>query len=843
MAESEAKICDGGVSKVSGGDTGGIFLPIGGNWERAWGQEVQAVLIFGGLMYCFAGVAFIADVFMAAIEKITSEKVRLKEGDRFRTYYVWNPTVANLTLMALGSSAPEILLSIIELINNGMQSGELGPSTIVGSAAFNLHVIIAVCVVSIPAGELRSIKELPVFAITAAFSIFAYVWLVFILIVVSPHVVEWWEGLLTFLFFPVLVILAYAADKGWLNKCLGRTVGSTDSQTKLVLTPDTTQQEKAEMVAFIRAKYGKDQNVRDYMQELMHYEFDPKPTRAQMRMQATRVMFKGKSLPFAGKGAYQKLATNDESGNSAAQSLLRSAHRPRAAGWRRARKVDCVITRTGDCSRGCKVHVKTVDGTAKAKDDYTAVDMDVLFRWGETKKTVTIDIIEDTEYEETEDFQLHLSIPPASRGRVGLAQDGRGGVPGCDVASIVILDNNHPGVLGFSSSEIKVEESPEPKPVMVEVVRQRGTYGKVTCAYRTEDMTAVHDYDYKAISGVLEFDHGEAVKMLPPLTVYPKLEGRSEKTEQFRLIISDATGKATFDDSTDGTETMSICTITIQGDADTQGWLGGLADMQVLNTDQLALTKRSWMEQFEELKPDGESCMDKVVHFALFPWKLICACVPPPSFCGGWVCFVTALAVIGLLTALIGDLAEMLGCALLPMLPTKSAKAITAVTIVALGTSLPDTFASRASAVQDSTADASIGNVTGSNSVNVFLGLGLPWMVGAFYWKLKGVNLDDPTDPWVMTGTEVGWLDNPDMHIRERYPACFVVPAGSLGSCVMVFSVTAVSTVGILMVRRSRYGGELGGPDGVKWASAAAMVSLWLIYIVFSVFTAISEES
>ena len=29
---------------------------------------------------------------------------------------VWNPTVANLTLMALGSSAPEILLNVIETV-------------------------------------------------------------------------------------------------------------------------------------------------------------------------------------------------------------------------------------------------------------------------------------------------------------------------------------------------------------------------------------------------------------------------------------------------------------------------------------------------------------------------------------------------------------------------------------------------------------------------------------------------------------------------------------------------------------------------------------------------------
>ena len=60
---------------------------------------------------------------------------------------VWNPTVANLTLMALGSSAPEILLAVIEAASNlGGCPGELGASTIVGSAAFNLFVISAVCV-------------------------------------------------------------------------------------------------------------------------------------------------------------------------------------------------------------------------------------------------------------------------------------------------------------------------------------------------------------------------------------------------------------------------------------------------------------------------------------------------------------------------------------------------------------------------------------------------------------------------------------------------------------------------------------------------------------------------
>ena len=74
---------------------------------------------------------------------------------------VWNATVANLTLMALGSSAPEILLSVIEIVSSGFFAGELGPSTIVGSAAFNLLVICAVCIVAIPAGEARPRPRAP----------------------------------------------------------------------------------------------------------------------------------------------------------------------------------------------------------------------------------------------------------------------------------------------------------------------------------------------------------------------------------------------------------------------------------------------------------------------------------------------------------------------------------------------------------------------------------------------------------------------------------------------------------------------------------------------------------
>jgi solute carrier family 8 (sodium/calcium exchanger) len=105
------------------------------------------------------------------------------------------------------------------------------------------------------------------------------------------------------------------------------------------------------------------------------------------------------------------------------------------------------------------------------------------------------------------------------------------------------------------------------------------------------------------------------------------------------------------------------------------------------------------------------------------------AFVPPTAIAGGWLTFFVSLLFIAILTAIVGDVAAIFGC----LVGLKDS--ITAISFVALGTSLPDTFASMIAAKNSKTADDAIGNVTGSNSVNVFLGLGLPWLVAASYWE------------------------------------------------------------------------------------------------------------
>ena len=114
-----------------------------------------------------------------------------------------------------------------------------------------------------------------------------------------------------------------------------------------------------------------------------------------------------------------------------------------------------------------------------------------------------------------------------------------------------------------------------------------------------------------------------------------------------------------------------------------------------------------------------------------------------------------------------------------------------------------DTFASKVAAIGDDTADASVGNVTGSNAVNVFLGIGLAWSFAAFYWTSQG---------------EQG----------------LAVKEGTLTFSVIIFCIEALVAILLLLFRR-RYGGELGGPRGLKIASSLFFVFLWFFYLAMSI--------
>ena len=182
------------------------------------GNGVQGAGYFLFLIYLFLGISINADIFMESIEVITSSTKEIHvTGDDGEVYTVqvpfWNPTVANLTLLALGSSAPEILLSTIESLKDlGEPAGVLGPASIVGSGAFNLFVITGISIMSV-GEEPKIIYDLGVYATTAIFSLFAYSWMYFCLLLYTPNEIDLNEAWLTLFFFVLLVGLSFAADK------------------------------------------------------------------------------------------------------------------------------------------------------------------------------------------------------------------------------------------------------------------------------------------------------------------------------------------------------------------------------------------------------------------------------------------------------------------------------------------------------------------------------------------------------------------------------------------------------------------------------------------------------
>jgi len=93
--------------------------------------------------------------------------------------------------------------------------------------------------------------------------------------------------------------------------------------------------------------------------------------------------------------------------------------------------------------------------------------------------------------------------------------------------------------------------------------------------------------------------------------------------------------------------------------------------------------------------------------------------------------------------------------------------------------------------------------------VNVFLGLGLPWVLATAYESSKYGD-------------------------REDYEGYFV-PAAALGFNVIVFSSLAIICLIFLMFRRYWVGGELGGKGPLRHISCIFLISLWCIYIIMCI--------
>ncbi|GFO31494.1 sodium/calcium exchanger, partial [Plakobranchus ocellatus] len=542
----------------------GLILPAIN--EYTWSIGVRAALYMVGMLWCFLGIAIVSDTFMCGIEHITS-KTRLisipdPEGGSTKSIEVkvWNDTVANLTLLAFGTSAPEILLNVIEIVGHTFKAGELGPGTIVGSAAFNLFVITGICILSIPDGDIRQVHNLRVFAVTSCFGVFAYVWLTLVLLVITPERVDLWEAVLTLLMFPALISVAYLADKG--PCCKSNKTGSTLEIGLDLETGDPDNPGTADIIN-VAKEVARDQNLNeDEAARAMAAKIArdrPKPS-GWYRVNATRVITGGHRLVPKANHTFDDLLervrkqskdVNTHNGfmkngshglNGSAMASDCNSHPGKAviefttatcAVLENEGYVRIGVKRTGDMSKEINVGVETIDGTAQAVEDYKPIKQMLTFRPGESSKDVYIEIIDDDVWEPDEFFFVklykHSQGSPESEVEIGKLA----------INQVTIVNDDEPGKLEFSKPSYIIKESVESAQLTIN--RINGADGEVKVHWKTQDMSAVSGREYKGGQGMVVFKHGETSQVLT-VDIYGIVEAKHEPN--FQVQLSDPTGGA-----------------------------------------------------------------------------------------------------------------------------------------------------------------------------------------------------------------------------------------------------------------------------------------------------------
>ena len=545
----------------------GLIIPIWpGHEEMSMGDRFGRGLLYGTFMlYLFIGVAIVSDKFMESIEMITAQEkeVNVKDPRTGKTQIivvkVWNETVANLTLMALGSSAPEIMLSVIEIWAKGFKAGDLGPGTIVGSAAFNLFMIIGLCMYVIPDDEVRKIKHLRVFFITATWSVFAYVWLYLMLGVISYGRIDAWEGILTFLFFPATVYTAFVADRRmffykYFDKSRKGVIVATE-KGDVENRGEEKFKDFDEDVDPALAEF--ERNRREYINAMKRIRLEvPDISMIDLETRAREeVMAAGpKSRAYYRAQATRKMAGKEDAKKAFSKQLAAEAEAEKAALTKEEQELAAslekkddgvcrvmfdpphytvmesvgtfevtIIREGGDLSQTVQVDYKTEDGTASSEGDYIEAIGTLTFGPGETQKMVTLEVLDDDVFEEDEHFYIRISNLRRKDGKAFKdieveGEDGRKSMQAsCQLgtphmATIMILDDDHSGIFSFEDSEAEIVESVGTYELKVQ--RISGARGRVNIPYNTEDGTAKEGEHYEAVEGELEFCNEETEKII-----------------------------------------------------------------------------------------------------------------------------------------------------------------------------------------------------------------------------------------------------------------------------------------------------------------------------------------
>lgn len=195
------------------------------------------------------------------------------------------------------------------------------------------------------------------------------------------------------------------------------------------------------------------------------------------------------------------------------------------------------------------VQYATANGTAIAGQDYTAVSG--TLSWGpgdESRRTITIPILDDSASEGSETVRLVLSNPTGG----AVLDDER------DTAVLRIVENGNgddddddddnggsrPGTFKFDERSFQGIEGRGSAVVVVE--RSHGERGAVSVQYSTEALSATAGADFTPVSGTLTWAAGDGRSKTFEIPIQD--DNAQEGNETLRAVLSNPTGGAVLDD-------------------------------------------------------------------------------------------------------------------------------------------------------------------------------------------------------------------------------------------------------------------------------------------------------
>ncbi|MGI8982308.1 MAG: Calx-beta domain-containing protein [Pirellulaceae bacterium] len=215
------------------------------------------------------------------------------------------------------------------------------------------------------------------------------------------------------------------------------------------------------------------------------------------------------------------------------------------------------VTLTNASTTPITIAFNTENGSATVADaDYVPTTGVLTFVPGDTTETITVLVNGDTKFEPEENFLVRISNPTNATINDDL---GFGTIvnddtqPTISIADVSQAEGNGPGTTAF----------------VFTVTLSNGSATPITVGFTTVNNTAtVADLDYVANAGTLTFLNGDTTETI---TVLVNGDTKFETDEEFLVLLSNATGGATFTDANavgtilndDGRPTISINDVTL----------------------------------------------------------------------------------------------------------------------------------------------------------------------------------------------------------------------------------------------------------------------------------------